>query len=109
IDVRVLLHKLHNARHLPSVLGVTTLADGTRDYTSTLPQPLVYSRADGSSVDLSSLGFPVWPNRTLPTLKDAGYSALTPEAQAQEDAIRTGITNCEVCHGDPDGTGPLVA
>ncbi len=108
IDFRVLVHKLHDARHLPSVLGVTTLADGTRDY-GAAPRPLVYAREDGSSVDLSTLGFPVWPNRTLPTLKDHGYSSLPLVAQALEDQIRTGVTNCTVCHGDPDGAGPLSA
>ncbi len=106
IDFRVLVHKLHNGRHLPSVLGVTTLSDGTRDYLAT-PVALEYARPDGTWVDFSHVGYPVWPNRTLPTLKDFGWSALTPEAQAQEDLIRTGVTDCASCHGDPDGAGPL--
>ncbi len=108
IDFRVLMHKLHNGRHQPSVLGVTTLSDGTRDYLAT-PAALEYARPDGTLVDFSHVGFPVWPNRTLPTLKDFGWSALTPQAQAQEDLIRTGVTDCASCHGDPDGAGPLEA
>jgi OmcA/MtrC family decaheme c-type cytochrome len=108
IDFRVLVHKLHDGRHLPSVLGVTTLSDGTRAYGGT-SVALEYARPDGTLVDFSKVGYPVWPNRTLPTLRDFGWSALPPEARAIEDVIRTGVTNCASCHGDPDGPGPLEA
>ena len=108
IDFKVLTHKLHNGRHQPSVLGITTLADGTRDYNA-LPVPLVYARADGTLVDFSHVGFPVWPSRTLTTLKNTGWSGLSTQAQAQDDTWRTGVIDCAVCHGDPDGAGPLEA
>jgi len=108
IDFRVLAHKLHNGRHLPSVLGVTTNSDGTRDYAAT-PVPLAYARPDGTLADFSHVGYPVWPNRTLPTYKDFGWSALPPNEQALEDTLRTGVTDCASCHGDPDGAGPLGA
>jgi len=107
IDFRVLVHKLHNGRHLPSALGVTTRRDGTRVY-GWPPVALEYARPDGTLVDFSNVGYPVWPNRTLPTLKDPGYSALAPADQATEDLIRTGVTDCASCHGDPDGSGPLT-
>jgi OmcA/MtrC family decaheme c-type cytochrome len=108
IDFRVLMHKLHNGRHLPSVLGVTSIDDGTRDYTAA-PVPLQYARPDGTLADFSHVGYPVWPNRTLPTLRDFGWSSLPPEARAAEDTIRTGVADCLSCHGDPDGAGPLPA
>src|SRR6185503_19539660 len=38
-----------------------------------------------------------------------GYDNLTPEAQAKEDLMRSAPTQCAVCHGDPDGDGPIVA
>jgi len=106
IDFRVLMHKLHNGRHLPSVLGVTTRRNGTRVY-DWPPVALEYARPDGTLVDFSNVGYPIWPNRTLPTLKDPGWSTLAPEDRATEDVIRTGVTDCASCHGDPDGSGPL--
>ncbi len=101
IDFRVMMHKLHNGRHLPSVLGVTTNPDGTRDY-SAPPQPYRLAESDGTLRDYSSVGFPVWPNRTIPMYKDSGWSALPPASQAVEDTIRTGVTDCAVCHGNPN-------
>src|SRR5262249_2131485 len=101
IDFRVLVHKLHNGRHLPSVLGVTTRPSGRRDYTAP-PTPYVVADPDGTIHDYSTTGFPVWPNRTIPLFKDLGWSSLPPAEQAVEDVIRTGVADCEVCHGDPN-------
>jgi hypothetical protein len=104
IDFRVLMHKLHNARHLPSLYGVTTTDDGRRDYTAP-PKPYRLARADGTVRDFSEVGFPVWPNRTIPMIKDTFWSSRTPAEQAVEDVIRTGVTDCSVCHGGPLGSG----
>ncbi|MCA8969349.1 MAG: hypothetical protein KDC95_06180, partial [Planctomycetes bacterium] len=104
IDFRVMIHKIHNAQHLPSVLGVTTNADGTRKYDST-PAPYLIGR----STDFSDIGFPIWPNLTNPMPRDEGYSALTSTERGLEDQMRSGVTSCDKCHGDPDGDGPLPA
>jgi hypothetical protein len=103
IDFRVLVHKLHDGRHLPSVLGVTTLPDGSRDYAAT-PRPYLVADSDGSVHDYSTTGFPVFPSRTLPLLKVFGWSGLSEEEKAKELAMRTGVSDCTVCHGatNPD-------
>jgi hypothetical protein len=103
IEFKVMVHKIHNGQHLPSVLGVTTKTDGSRDYTAT-PVPYVVG-----GDDFSSVGFPVWPNAQIPMPRDSGYSALPVADQTIEDTIREGAASCFVCHGDPDGPGPLTA
>ena len=103
IEFKVMVHKIHAGEHLPSVLGVATNPDGSRNYAAT-PKPYVLS-----GDDFSDLVFPVWPNLNIAMPRDLGYSALGSAEKAQEDAIRTGPTDCSVCHGDPDGSGPLVA
>lgn len=108
INSRVMFHKIHNGAHLPSVLGVTTNPDGSRDYgNGSTHKPYVLVDSAGVVHDYSDVGFPVWPNRTIPTPKDFGYHLLPAGAQALEDKIRTGITTCRVCHGDPDLFGPI--
>lgn len=106
IDFRVMIHKIHNAKHLPSVLGVSTNADGSRKYDAT-PKPLTY--VGFSTAELSEIAFPVWPNMSHPMPRDAGYSDLTDAQQDLEDEMRRGVTQCSKCHGDPDGDGPLTA
>ena len=107
VDFRVLIHKLHNGKHLPSVNGVATNVDGSRNYAAT---PVSYEVADEvETTDFSEVAFPVWPNLTSNMPKDLGYSALTTAQKLQEDAIRGGVTACLKCHGDPDGSGPLPA
>ncbi len=103
-----LFHRLHNGRHLPSVAGIGVKPDGTLDYTVA---PLPYQVVDGAGTihDYSDVGFPAFPARTQPMPKDLGYKSLTPAAQAKDDVVRTGMSECAVCHGDPDGGGPLVA
>lgn len=103
IDFKVMIHKLHAGKHLPSVLGVTTNPDGSRNYDAT-PIPYVVG-----GTDFSHVGFPAWPQASVPLPRDSGYAALSPENQAKEDMIRKGPSNCAVCHGDPDGDGPLPA
>jgi OmcA/MtrC family decaheme c-type cytochrome len=103
IDFRVLIHKLHSGQHLPSVLGVSTNPDGSRNYAAT-PQPYVVA-----TQDFSNVAFPAWPQGLVPMPRDQGYSALSSANKATEDTIRKGPSNCVVCHGDPDGAGPLTA
>ena len=108
VDSRVLFHRIHNASRLPSVLGVGVNPDGTRRY-DVPPEPYLVAGSDGEVHDYTSVGFPVWPNRTIPMPRDLGYSALGPLEKLLEDRTATGITSCHVCHGDPDGGGPLGA
>ena len=84
------------------VLGVGTNADGSRNYLAT-PTPYVVSGHDFSTVP-----FPAWPQGLVPTPRDVGYSALSSTDKATEDTIRKGPSSCAVCHGDPDGDGPLT-
>ncbi len=107
IDFKVMIHKIHAGEHLPSVQGLTTDANGARVYGASTP----YLVAGRSSVhDYTHVAFPAWPQGLVAMPRDAGYSALSANAKAAEDLVRTGPSNCAVCHGDPDGpTGPLVA
>lgn len=107
VDFKVLIHRLHNGAHLPSVNGVATNGDGSRNYGAT-PEANLY--AGGSSVhDFSDILFPVWPSLSFTMPRDFGYSGLSTAAKAQEDEIRRGMVACDKCHGDPDGAGPLPA
>ncbi len=108
IDFRVMIHRIHNGSHLPSVLGVATKADGTRDY-SAPPAPYKLVGFQNRVFDFSEVGFPVWPNLSSAMPRDQGYTALTAAQKAVEDKIRGGVTSCEKCHGDPDDSGPLPA
>jgi OmcA/MtrC family decaheme c-type cytochrome len=93
VDFRVMIHKIHNGAHLPSVQGVTTKSDGTRDYGAT---PVPYAI---SGNDFSEVNFPVWPSLNVAMPKDAGYSAFSTSQKTQDDKIRTGVVACAKCHG----------
>ncbi|HEX5010713.1 MAG TPA: hypothetical protein VFY71_09945 [Planctomycetota bacterium] len=108
IELKAMIHKLHDASHLPSVLGVATNDDGTRNYAAT-PQPYQLVDADGVVHDFSAVNYPPWPSLTSALPKDLGYSALAPTEKALEDTMRTAVPACLKCHGDPDGDGPLPA
>jgi OmcA/MtrC family decaheme c-type cytochrome len=108
VDFRVMIHKIHNGAHLPSVLGIATNADGTRDYAAA-PAPYEVVGFNDTVHDYSGVNFPVWPNLNIAMPKDAGYSALPSSARSRDDATRTGVTACAKCHGDPDGAGPASA
>jgi len=108
IDFKVMMHKLHNANHLPSVNGVATDDNGNRVYDAEkVPYELVGFM--NTVHDFSFVRYPVWPNLTSNVPKDYGYSALTSGQKSQDDAIRGGATTCLKCHGDPDGDGELEA
>ncbi|MCB9898566.1 MAG: hypothetical protein H6825_11220 [Planctomycetes bacterium] len=108
ISMATMIHRIHNGAHLPSVNGVTTNPDGTRDYTAD-PVPYEMLGFSPTPVDFSDIMFPLWPNLAYPMPKDMGYSDLDADAKAAEDAIRRGVTACDKCHGDPDGDGPDAA
>jgi OmcA/MtrC family decaheme c-type cytochrome len=106
IQFNVLIHKIHDGAHLPSVLGIGTNGDGTRNYTAT-PKPYVVGGTNPD--DFSDEQFSAWPSLSFPMPRAAGYSALTPAQQAIDDTSRSGVVACGKCHGDPDGAGPLPA
>jgi len=110
IDMRVMIHKIHNGMHLPSVLGVTTNPDGSRKYDAT---PVPYQVVGNSAHDYSGIAFPVWPNASIAMPRDSGYANPAPglpaAARTLEDEMRRGVTACEKCHGDPDGADGIVA
>ena len=118
IDFKVMIHKLHDGAHLPSVLGITTADNGTIDYTAT-PKPYQIVGFQDSISDFSDVHFPVWPNFNVAMPKDANYSTLSatdPDGtgpllspKVRNDTVRTGVTFCAKCHGDPDGAGPITA
>lgn len=107
VDSRVLFHKIHNGQHLPTVVGIGVFPWGALDYS----QPAKNYKVAGSEGlrDYSGVSFPVFPSRNLPMPRDFLTSLLTPAEQALEERVRTGVTSCFVCHGDPDGAGPLGA
>jgi hypothetical protein len=107
IDFKVINHKIHNARHLPSVNGVGLNPDGTLDYTAAR-RPYVLVDSVLGARDYSDVGFPAWPSRTVPMPKDFDHTSLSAAEQAIEDAVRTGVVSCFACHGDPDGAGPMT-
>lgn len=112
IDFRVMIHKIHNGSHLPSVNGMTTDATGARVYgTARVPYTV-----NGASHDFSGVIFPMMPNFQISMPKNSGFSALSTTApagfispQAANNAVRRGVTACGTCHGDPDEAGPLTA
>jgi hypothetical protein len=126
IEFGVMVHKLHSAKHLPSVLGVGTRPDGTRDH-AVAPRPYLLVGEDDHVTDFSHAASPVMPGAYVafttnttntsytgtggngPMPRDVGYAALSGPQQRLEDEMRSGLMPCEQCHGDPDGAGPLAA
>lgn len=106
VDFRVLIHKIHSGSKLPSVNGVATNPDGSRDY-GAAPKPYVVMGYRSSLHDFSEIALPIWPSMVAGMPRDAGYTGLTTAQKAQENAILGGPIGCAKCHGDPDGAGPL--
>ncbi|MBK8976695.1 MAG: hypothetical protein IPM29_12320 [Planctomycetes bacterium] len=108
IDFRIMIHRIHTGASLPSVLGMTTGTDGLRDY-DVDPKPYVVMGFRSRLIDFSHVKFPLWPNFAQPMPADIGHSMLSDDAKAKEVAQRSGPVQCSVCHGDPDGAGPIEA
>jgi hypothetical protein len=126
IDSRDMFHRIHNGKHLPSVLGVATNADGSRNYAAP-KKHLQYVGFQDRVSDFSEVAFPVMPSAYTaflfnnvgttylgtggngPMPRDLGYAALTGTQKEIEDRLRTAGVSCAKCHGDPDGAGPLAA
>ena len=108
IDFRVMIHKIHSGRHLPSVLGVTTNPDGTRKYDAT-PKPYQLIGEGNEVSDFSAITFPAWPSFTTGMPRDFGHTTLSSAQQSLENTMRAAPVGCGICHGDPDGAGPLTA
>ncbi len=107
VEFSVMVHKIHNGTHLPSVNGVLADSLGDKDYTVT-PKPYQIIGFGNSIHDYSDVEFPAWPNFASAMPKDMGHSDLG-AFTGQENEILTGITSCNICHGDPDGAGPIEA
>jgi len=126
VDFRVMVHRIHNGKHLPSVLGITTNPDGSRNYAAT-PVPYELAGFNDEVTDFSESSFPAMPSAYVaftydaagtsytgafgngPMPRDTGYSALSGTNKRLEDLVRTGNVSCASCHGDPDGAGPIEA
>ncbi len=100
IEFKVMIHKIHNGAHLPSVNGVGTDINGDRDYTVTPVPYLVGSSGTNPSRthDFSGIHFPVWPNLSEEMPVDDGFGSLSNDEEDQELAILTGVTDCSKCH-----------
>jgi len=116
VDFKAMVHQLHNAKHLATILDVGTNADGTRNY-AVMPKPLKYVGYQNQVIDLSAVGYPVMPSAYVaylfdvtgttytgyggngPMPKDVGYTGLTAGQKYLEDQMRGGVVACGSCHG----------
>lgn len=126
IDFGVMVHRIHNAAHLPSVVGVGVTATGAPDYTAT-PRPYKMVGYNNAVIDFSDFAFPVMPSAYAAFLfdqagttytgaagngfmpRDTGWAALTPAAKLKSDKVRTGLVACSKCHGVPTNLDGGVA
>jgi len=108
VDFKVMVHKIHNGAHLPSVNGIATAFDGSRIYDAT-PQPYQIVGFGNSVHDFSDVEFPRWPSLAYAMPADFGYSSLASNEADLEDNQRSGVVDCDSCHGDPDAGGPISA
>lgn len=110
IDFRVLVHRIHNGAHLPSVLGVTSATDGTRVYGGPSVDNTFVDVDDNDQQvvhDFTDVNFPVFPSFQSAMPKHAGYSALSstgsPSPKTAQGSILQGVVACYKCHGSYDG------
>ncbi len=108
IDFKVMIHRIHSGKHLPSVLGVATNPNGTRKYDATATPYQLVGFGDVAT-NFSTITWPAWPSFYTPMPRDVGFTALSSTLQSRENTMRQGPSECEKCHGDPDGSGPIAA
>ncbi len=124
IEFKVMIHRIHDGSHLPSVNGVTVDSSGLAQYGTGISFMLGSSTSPHT---FDKVAFPVMPSAYVsylydtagttyqgaagngPMPRDTGYSSLSATAKLAEDRVRTGVVACAKCHGDPDGTGLLSA
>jgi predicted CXXCH cytochrome family protein len=97
LEFGVMIHRIHNAKHLPSVNGVGVGANGVRNFDAGKRPYMI------NSDDFSEVGFPVWPNLNIAMPAEPGYGAWDAGEKSQSDEIRRGVTACAKCHGDLSG------
>ena len=110
IDFKVMVHRIHDGAHLPSVNGVTSdPITGARVYGTASPLANTIVSSFAGAVDFSKVNFPVFPNFNVSMPRRAGYSSLSSTDKATETILLRGAAACYKCHGDADGSGPLTA
>ncbi len=109
IEFKVMIHRIHNGGHLPSVNGVSSdPTTGTRTYGNTAVSNVIVGEG-GTLNDFSKVMSPIFPSFQSAMPRRAGYSALSPTQKTAEGRILQGVVACYKCHGDPDGSGPKTA
>ena len=130
VEFKVLIHRIHNGSHLPSVLGVGTDANGNRVYDAP-PRPMFSVSDELEAHDWSGVNFPMMPSAYAsylydttgavyqgvagngPMPRNTGFAALAASQKLQDDRSRTGVVACGKCHGTPSpstlGLGPDAA
>ena len=119
IDFSVMVHKLHNAAHLPSVVGLGVTATGAPN-AAAVPRPYKIVGYNNAVIDFSDVSFPVFPSLYWSPLydtagttytgaggngfmpRDTGWAALAPAGKLKSDRVRTGTVACSKCHGVPN-------
>lgn len=104
IEFKLMIHKIHDGSHLPSVNGITVDNSGIRQYGSGTAYAI--TGYHGSVNDFSDVNFPVCPSFQSAMPRPAGYSALASGDKSKEGAILKGVVACYKCHGESASAAP---
>jgi hypothetical protein len=124
VEMSVMIHKLHNGYHLPSVQGLTRdSTTGAQIYTKPADAncagltPVPYDCRNPYTLagnDFSSVLFPAFPSFQVAFPRPTGYSALAVAPSGSpsnawtpryaSDNVRKGVSNCDMCHTTSGGT-----